>query len=306
MIFIQGTDWEVPQRTAVTLGKFDGMHKGHQKLLRKLKKLGGEDVATVVFTFGTSPYEILKGHTRILMTNEEKEAFCAQAGADYLIEYPFTEEVCHMSPEDFAQKVLVEQLHAKYIVVGTDFAFGYRRQGNVAFLQKMEESCDFKVFPITKLTDENGREISSTYIREELAQGHMEQVADLAGTPYSISGEIVHGNQFGRTYGIPTINMIPVENKLLPPNGVYVSRVVLEDGTYGGVTNIGVRPTVSEEGKVNMETFLFRFSGDVYGTRARVELLHFLRPERKFATLTELEDQIKQDADKAREILGIS
>ena len=301
MEYIRGTDFEIPGFSAVTLGKFDGMHTGHQELLANMERFRKDGARLVVFTFGTSPYELLKGHTPLLMTNGERRHFCEQAGVDYLIEFPFTDEVCHMPAETFIRKVICEQLHARFVVVGTDFGFGFKRQGNVALLQSLEEKYGYRTFPIEKKRDETGREISSTYIREELLAGHMEKATALTGTPYFLSGEIVHGKQFGRTYGIPTINMIPPEGKLLPPYGVYVSRVTLEQGVYRGVTNIGVRPTVSEAGCVNMETFLFDFDGDVYGDEATLELLHYVRPEKKFTSLEELEAQIKSDAKEARD-----
>ena len=299
MEYIRGTEFEIPGFSAVTLGKFDGMHLGHQELLANMERFRADGAKMVVFTFGTSPYELSKGHTPLLMTNEERRNYCERAGVDYLIEFPFTSEVCHMSAETFIQKVICKQLHARYVVVGTDFGFGYKRQGNVALLKSLEERFGYQTFPIEKKRDETGRGISSTYIREELTAGHMEKAAALAGTPYYLSGEIVHGKQFGRTYGIPTINMIPQEGKLLPPFGVYVSRVTLEKKTYRGVTNIGVRPTVSETGNVNMKTFLFDFDGDVYGDEAVLELLHYIRPEKKFSSLEELETQIKADANTA-------
>ncbi len=303
MNFIRGTDWKIEGSSAVTLGKFDGMHRGHQVLLNELMKYSRKELTTIVFTFGTSPYELLKGSKQVLMTNEEKELFCEYSGADLLIEYPFTDEVCRMSAEEFVKKVIVEQMHAKVIIVGTDFGFGYKRQGNVELLRALAPVYGFEVRAMEKLSDDTGREISSTYIREELELGHMEKAADLMGTPYSVHGQIIHGNRLGRTYGIPTINMVPDPHKILPPNGVYVSRAWIGGRIYGAVSNIGVRPTVSDEKKINLETFLFDFEGELYGETATIELLHFVRPERKFASVDELQKQIHADSDAAKKWL---
>lgn len=300
MRYIQGRDLKVDEETAVALGKFDGMHKGHQDLIDEMKALRREGIRTVVFTFGVSPYALLREAKKfLLMTNKEKEVYCGEAGVDILVEYPFTDEVCHMAPEDFIRRVLVKELHARYVVVGSDFCFGYQRRGNVALLKEYEKECGYETRVLEKRKDESGREISSTYVRERLLEGDMEKVTDLLGRPYEVSGPVVHGRQLGRTLGIPTINLVPEEDKLLPPRGVYVSRVRLDNGVYGGVTNIGVKPTVSEEGKLGLETFLFDFAGEVYGETARVELFSFLRPEKKFPSLEELEAEIRRNRRSA-------
>lgn len=307
MRYVQGTDLSVERETAVTLGKFDGMHRGHQDLLREMTALQKNGAMAVVFTFGTSPYALLNGAKKfLLMTNQEKEAYCERLGVDLLVEYPFTDEVCKMSPEAFIEKVLVEGLKARYIIVGTDFCFGYKRQGNVALLKRLEEKYGYRTIVLDKRVDETGREISSTYVREELQNGNMEKVAELLGEPYEVMGTIVHGKQLGRTFGLPTINLEPEADKLLPPRGVYVSRVFVGGKWYGGATNIGVKPTVSEEEKVNLETFILDFEGDIYGETVRVELLHYIRPEQKFANLKELETQIRRDSQTSREYLSKS
>lgn len=304
MRYIRGTELKVDTKTAVALGKFDGMHKGHQDLIREMRALRQEEVRSVVFTFGVSPYALLKGAKKfLLMTNKEKEEYCREAGVDLLVEYPFTDEVCHMSPEDFIRRVLVEELHVRYVIVGRDFCFGYQRRGNVALLKEYEKTYGYETRVLEKRTDETGREISSTYVREELLKGAMEKVADLLGRPYEASGPVIHGRQLGRTFGIPTINLAPEEDKLLPPKGVYVSRVRLDGRVFGGVTNIGVKPTVSDEGRIGLETFLFDFEGEIYGEMARVELLSFIRPEKKFASLAELEAEIRRNSQTAREQL---
>ena len=276
--------------TAVTLGKFDGIHKGHRKLTEKILEQKKEGRTAVLFA--------IESGDSWIYSKSERRRLLERLGIDVLIEAPLDERMRTMKAESFVNEILVGDLGAAYVAVGEDNRFGFERRGDWRLLQKMGPKAGFEVEVVPRQMD-GKRKISSTYIREELTAGHMEKAAALAGTPYYLSGEIVHGKQFGRTYGIPTINMIPQEGKLLPPFGVYVSRVTLEKKTYRGVTNIGVRPTVSETGNVNMETFLFDFDGDVYGDETVLELLHYIRPEKKFSSLEELETQIKADANTA-------
>lgn len=212
---------------------------------------------------------------------------------DCLVECPFVDEVMHMTPEAFIKEILVDKLHAKKVVVGKDFGFGYKRSGTAEMLKEMGPSLGFETEIIEK-AEENGREISSTWAREELEQGNMEAVSGLLGYDYAVHGEIVHGHALGRTIGVPTINQIPPAEKLLPPFGVYVSEVKIEGKIYYGITNIGVKPTVQEK-FTGVETNLFDCSEDLYGKHAEVSLLKFLRPEQKFASIDALKNQLDHD-----------
>ena len=236
------------------------------------------------------------------MTNEERKNCLERLGIGCLVECPFVEEVMHMAPEQFMREILAKRLHAKKVIVGTDFHFGYHRAGTAGLLQKLGPSMGFETEIIHKASEE-GREISSTWIREELEKGNMEKVNRLLGREYSITGEVVHGHALGRTIGIPTINQIPPAEKLLPPFGVYVSRVTIEGKQYEGFTNIGRKPTVGER-FVGVETNLFDCEEDLYGKTAEVSLLKYLRPEQKFASLQELRKQLSVDEIRAKEYLG--
>ena len=281
--------------SVVTLGKFDGLHRGHMLLIRRVLEIGRtKGLETVVFTFDVPPQSKVRHVTQHqLLTNEESRNHLERLGIDCLVECPFVDEVMHMTPEIFIKEILVGKLHAKKVVVGKDFGFGYKRSGTAQMLKEMGRTLGFETEIIEK-AKKNGREISSTWAREELEKGNMEAVSDLLGYDYAIHGEIVHGHALGRTIGVPTINQIPSATKLLPPFGVYVSEVKIEGKTYYGITNIGVKPTVQEK-FTGVETNLFDCSEDLYGKQAEVSLLKFLRPEQRFASLTELKKQLEKD-----------
>lgn len=299
MEYITGrTDFKIQYNTALTLGKFDGIHKGHQKLLSKVRAFA-PFMKSVVFTFDVNPtIAVSKGEGTILTTNEERKAVVERFGIDYLYECPFTDEIRNMEAADFVRKI-VEDLNVRYIAVGTDFGFGHNRQGDYRLLQNMSGQLGFKVEVVDKERYE-GREISSTYIREVIAVGDMETAEKLLGYPYTVKGIVGHGRQLGRTIGIPTTNIIPVKDKLLPPNGVYVSKVHIEGETHMGVTNIGVKPTVGDENEKGAETFIFDFDKDVYGKNITIELHKFIRPEKRFDSIGDLKEQMEKDIEFVR------
>ncbi|MBR6528221.1 MAG: riboflavin biosynthesis protein RibF, partial [Lachnospiraceae bacterium] len=252
--------------SAITLGKFDGLHRGHQVLTQELFAAGHEGLKTVVFTFGTHPRAQVEGKAEeLLMTGDEKREHLEAQGLDVLVEYPFNDETCRITAEDFVRKVLVEQLQAKKIIVGTDFCFGYQRAGNVELLRQMSAGCGYELVVKEKLKTKEGIDISSSYIKDLLRLGHMEQVNALLGYPYRIKAEVIHGNHYGRTFGMPTINQLPAPGKLMPPRGVYVSKTIVDGVSYYSVTNIGVKPTIDGTYPVGAETFLHDFNQDIYG-----------------------------------------
>ena len=295
MQYIKGLDaFDGRNHTAVTLGKFDGLHRGHQKLLNRIMKYAQkEDCDSVVCAFDMD--------RDCLMTNEERRAFLEDK-VDYLIEIPFTREMMEMEAEKFIDEILHKKLHASHIVVGTDFNFGHEKRGNHQMLEKYAAKYGYTVDVVEKAYYKD-REISSTYIREALEKGEMELAKDLLGYPYFVSGEVLHGRHMGGRLLFPTTNLIPTTRKLLPPNGVYVSRTHLEDGRIlGGMTNIGYKPTVGEKFR-GVETYLYDVDEDLYGADIRVELLHFIRPERKFESLDALREQMKKDIACGKEFL---
>lgn len=296
MEIISTKDFHIEGPSAVTIGKFDGIHMGHKKLLAScmVKKQMGFKIC--VFTFSPSPEAFFGSKEKCLTTVEEKRKLFAELGVDYLIEYPFDKETADMDPEDFICDILVARMNARFIAAGDDLSFGKGGKGNSELLLSLQEDYAYRAEIIDKVRIDNNI-VSSTLVRSAVKEGKMEFVRELLGAPYQISGTIVHGNKVGRTIGMPTINQMPEEEKLLPPFGVYCSETIIDGNIYKGITNIGIKPTVSNDMKVGVETFLYNFNQDVYGNKADVKLYCFLRPEQKFNSVEELKEQMKKDIE---------
>ena len=294
-------DYASEQPCALTLGKFDGVHRGHRKLISSVRKLARQHGwKTAVFTFDVSPQVSMGARPmKMLMTNGERRELLRELNIDLMAECPFTPELRSMEAERFVKELLLDGLHAEAIVAGCDFRFGKDRLGTPELLKKMGKDLGFEVEILSK-EQWDGKDISSSLIREEITAGHLEQAHELLGYPYFITGDIVHGRHLGHSLGFPTINLLPADEKLLPPRGVYVSETLVAGKVWQGVSNIGVRPTVSGT-FVSIETYLFDCSLDLYGQNTRVELLSWRRPEKKFASVEELKNAIDmdiQDADR--------
>ena len=290
-------DFQLEEPTVVTLGKFDGRHRGHQKLLHTMEELKETlGYATAIFTFSTAPLSLVTGEAAtVITTSEERRHNMEKMGIDYLVEYPFTDDVRKMDPSVFVKDILVKRMRAKAMVVGPDCSFGYKGAGNVELLRSLSKELGFELYVIQKEKDHR-RDISSTYIREELSLGNVAKANELLGEPYAIHGIVVHGNHIGGPrLGFPTANIIPPANKRLPKFGVYVSRVLAQGKYYKGVTNIGRKPTIHGDNPVGVETFIFDFDGDIYGKMIEVQLLEFDRGEQKFASLEELKERIEKE-----------
>ena len=294
-------DYAAGQPAAVTVGKFDGVHLGHKLLTERLCRQKEKGMVTVAVTFDIQPLWLTENRkdVKLIITPAEKRHMLAEAGVDVLLELPFDDTFMHMSPEAFI-RMLKERLDMEYMVVGSDFKFGYRGAGDIGQLKDLSVMHHFALEVVEKKQC-NKRDISSTYIREEIAAGHIKNAARLLGYPYYIYGEIVHGNRIGSTkLDFPTINMIPSSEKLLPPNGVYITEVSVEGRIYKGVTNVGIRPTIAEHTKtVGVETHILDFRADIYEKHAKVVFLDFIRQERAFASLDALREQIASDVKTA-------
>lgn len=292
MKIITDLDFQL-NNTAVCIGKFDGIHCGHRMLIREAEKSG---LATVMITF-------LFQKTQSIYSREEKMMLAEELGLDILIEIPVTEEFMHMDAGTFTRDILAARCDAKKVVVGEDFCFGYQRAGNVDFLQEEGEKYGFQVCVFEKLR-RDGEIISSTRIRNEIVNGRMRVANDLLETPYFIQGTVEEGNHIGRTMSVPTANIRPADRKVLPPFGVYAVRIKVGCEIYNGVGNLGVKPTIPGENPVGLEVWLFDYQGNLYGKTLTVFLIEFQRPERKFASVEELQSQIRRDTDRAKEILS--
>lgn len=293
--------FQLNRETAVAIGKFDGLHVGHRKLLGRIIGQKQRGLIPCVFTFDPSP-AVLFGLSdgKELMTREEKRRAFEELGVEILVEFPLTEVSAAMEPETFVEDILVKRLRTGYVAAGEDVSFGRRGAGNAALLRRLGGEYGYEVQTIEKLRM-YGREVSSTYVRSRIEKGCMEEAAALLGTPYTVSGRVCHGARLGRTLGMPTVNLQPPSDKLLPPFGVYYSRVLYEGRTYGGISNIGCKPTVTDAGQIGVETYLYDFDREIYGEEILVQLLAFRRPEQRFASLEALKNQVQADIAAGRE-----
>ena len=299
MQIISGTtEFELNGDYAVTIGKFDGVHKGHRELIDRI--LCKPNLKSAIFTFDKSPTEYFLGKTiPALTTLEEKRRIFSYLGIDTLIEFPLNDVTSKISPESFIKNILAEKLHTKYIVAGCDVSFGYMGEGNAKLISKKAYELGYDYEIIDKLVIGN-EEVSSTIIRDYVKKGNMEKAKELIGVPYAIVGTVVRGNQIGRTIGFPTINIEVKPSKLMPPFGVYFTEISVNGNHYNGITNVGTKPTVTDDRAVFAETNILDFNEEIYGMDVTVKLLHFERPERKFNGLDELKNQISSDIAKGR------
>ena len=234
-----------------------------------------------------------------LTTKREKRKIFEELGIDVLIEFPLTYASAAMPAERFIEVVLAGQMKAAYIAAGTDLSFGKEGKGDTALLQKYAEKYGYQTEIIEKVCL-NGTEISSSYVREVVKAGDMEKAEMLIGEAYSISGVVAHGKKLGRRLGMPTVNLLPEKEKLLPPYGVYFSEVVFGEHIYKGITNIGCKPTVNDEKQAGVETYLYDFAQDIYGKEITVRLFSFHRPEKKFESVEDLKKQMAADIARGR------
>lgn len=287
--------------SAVTLGKFDGLHRGHQLLINKIIEHKSKGYQAVMFTFLLHPGNLFSDkEIELINTEEEKRYLLESWGLDVMISYPFTKETASMEPEDFIKDVLIDKVDAKMIVVGSDFRFGKNRRGDINMLIEWSTHYGYEVCVLDKiLLDES--EIGSSNIRNEIKNGNIELANELLGYPYSIMGPVLHGRKIGRTIGFPTINLTPADNKLLPPDGVYASVTTVDGAKYPGLTNIGHNPTVGETPEKRVETYIFDYDKDLYNSFVSVSLCSMERGEEKFNSLEELKDQMNKDIEYGRE-----
>lgn len=289
--------------TFVALGNFDGVHRGHQRVIEPILSAS---VATVV-TFYPHPHEFFTGQRRQLLTPlDEKVELLQSLGVEQLVLLPFDQELADMPPVEFVETILLKRLQARQISVGQDFCFGYRRSGTTQDLQTIAARHGVSV-QIVPLHTQNGDRISSSAIRQALQDGELATANQLLGRPYTLIGKVVHGQQLGRTIGFPTANLQPPPEKFLPRQGVYSVYVhclalPADERMLPGVMNIGHRPTLDGI-KQTIEVHLLNWSGNLYDQTLTVSLVKFLRPEQKFPSLDALKTQIQLDCDMARSLL---
>jgi riboflavin kinase/FMN adenylyltransferase len=297
-------------RTAVALGKFDGIHRGHMELINQVLRLQDKGLTGVLFTFDMKKNRVFDVNgIKNIYTQEEKKQVVADTGTQIMVEYPFDDEFADMSAESFIKDVLVDMLRVSHIVVGEDFRFGKDRKGDVALLMENQERYDYTVTAVKKLKADD-HIISSSAIRECIATGDVELAETMLGRTYHVSGKVVYGKQLGRRVGIPTANLEPSDRKLYPKSGVYATRIRIlsedrrgRDILYKGITNVGANPTVSNKGNITVETHIFDFSEDIYEKEIQVYFVKYLRREHKFSGLDELVCQMNRDIQQAKMLL---
>ena len=283
----------------LTIGTFDGVHVGHQKILQQVKKeaekIGGE---SVLFTFFPHPRMVLYPEShglKLLQTQEEKMAKLARVGVENCIVYPFTFDFSRLSAIEFVRDILVNKLQIKKLVIGYDHQFGKNREGNIEFLKEICEVYGFEVIEIPA-QDIDAVNVSSTKIRNAILGGDIAKANEYLGEKFELTGTIVHGQAIGKTIGFPTANIqVNSDLKLIPGNGVYAVAVSLKDSDYIGMLNIGNRPTVNDSADRTIEVHILDFSGEIYAEEITVKFIDKLRDETQFKDLQELQNQLKED-----------
>ena len=282
------------KNTIVTVGKFDGIHKGHEKLFEQLRD-SANGRQKVVLTFETSPKAFLDDNAnKTIVTESEKQMLCNIQGIDVYMKMPMKKEFLALTPDEFVSKILKEKIGATTIVCGPDFHFGTKASGDVDFLRENQKKYEYSLVVVTKEQYQN-KDISSTAIREKITQGKMIEVNDMLDHPYSIIGKVLEGKKLGRTLGLPTANIIPEKTKLLPPNGVYKTVLKVGDKRFNAITNIGINPTVETGTQIKVETHILDYEDYIYNEIVQVEFYDFVRPERTFENVQELKAQIERD-----------
>ncbi|HEU4747117.1 MAG TPA: bifunctional riboflavin kinase/FAD synthetase [Gemmatimonadaceae bacterium] len=294
--------------TVLTVGTFDGVHRGHRDVIDRLvARARARGLPSVLVTFEPHPMEVVNPAAAplLLTTREEKLEVLAESGIDYLAVVPFTPSLAAFSAEEFVETVLRQRFRLDELLIGYDHGFGRQRAGNVNVLREIGERDGFRVEVVDAVATADGHSISSTSIRRAVAGGDLERAGEGLGRPYSVSGRVIAGSQRGRSLGFPTLNLGPAPaRKLLPPEGVYAVRAQTPRGPAGGMLNLGPRPTFGDM-NITLEAHLFDTAGDFYGAQVRVDLIARLRETRRFASPDQLMNQLRQDERDARNALTL-
>ena len=298
---------DIQRPTVLTLGVFDGLHLGHQLIMKTVVD-GAQSVGAVptVITFDPHPRSVLHPASSppLLQTLDQKVEGFGVLGIEQTIVIRFTREFSLVRAEDFLNDVVQERLHAREVYLGKGFAFGHNREGTIELLRRISKERGFFADEVPEVRM-RGRRVSSSRIRELLLSGKVNLARRMLGRPYGVEGRVIRGKQRGHLVGFPTANLHP-ENRVIPAGGVYVTGTLIDGQWRRSVTNIGVRPTFELETEPSVETFVINWSGDLYGDVVRVRFLHRLRDERKFDSLDELKKQIGKDVEKAEQYFARS
>lgn len=288
----------------LTLGMFDGIHIGHQAIIRQLNEIAKkENGESVLLTFEPHPRVVLgKGadDLQLLTTLDEKKELLEKSGLNNLILHPFTKEFAALSAEDFVKELLVHQIGIHTIIIGYDHHFGKNRQGNFEQLNELSKKFGFNCIKIEEIKSEN-LNISSTQIRKAILNGNIKKANLGLGRNYSLTGKVIHGDKLGRRLGFPTANLETQAYKLIPGNGVYIVKVFLENEIFKGLLSIGTRPTVTNSNEKRVEVYLMDFDREIYGETLKIEVLHKIRDDMKFQSVEDLVQQMNLDKNFAQD-----
>jgi riboflavin kinase / FMN adenylyltransferase len=288
----------------VALGNFDGVHVGHQAIIKAaIDRAHAASGSALALTFDPLPAKVLnpKHAPELILTPEDKLELLRTAGLNGVIVVAFSRELSMLSPRDFVREYLRERIGAGIVVVGHNVSFGHARAGNAEVMAQLGREFGFETVVVGPV-ECDGVLVSSTRVREMITAGDVKRAAILLGRPHFLRGPVMHGRERGRTIGFPTAN-IQSRTECLPPDGVYATRVILEEGSYPSITNIGMRPTFNEPERT-FEAHIFNFDRDIYGRDVKLELVERIRPERKFESAQALAAQIASDLQRAKEILA--
>ena len=301
MRLFHGTDnAEIQRPTVLTLGVFDGLHLGHQLIMKTVVERAREVGAVpTVITFDPHPRAVLHPESAppLLQTFDQKIEGFGVLGIEQTIVVRFTKEFSNVSAAGFINDVIIDRLHAREVYLGKGFAFGHNREGNIELLQRLGGELGFVAGEVPEVKFRNQR-VSSSKIRELLARGQVNLARRMLGRPYGVEGRVERGSERGHKLGFPTANLHP-HNRVIPRNGVYVTGTLIDGHWRRSVTNIGLRPTFGDASEPSVETFVLNWDGDLYGDGVRVRFLYRLRDERKFSSVDELTKQIKTDVVRA-------
>lgn len=299
---------KITSKTSVALGNFDGIHIGHREIMSNaLETAAAEGYKSLCFTFSNHPFNFILRReesdpdaVKLICTEEEKVELIEAMGFDILVNVPFDEHIMKMRAREFFDDIIVGSLNAAHVSVGFNYTYGARAEGKPDLLIKQCGEAGISV-SIRDAVMLDGNVVSSTLIREMISTGNMEMTARLLGRPYSFAGTVSHGKKLGSRMGIPTINIPAPDRQMLPPNGVYFSRIDIGGRQFSSVSNIGINPTVNDDpGRKTIETNIFDYDDDAYGSDVTVYFDHFSRGERKFRDKEELFAQIARDCENAR------
>lgn len=285
------------ENTVVTIGNFDGIHKGHIKLIKEaVKEAKTKNYKSVVFTFENHPMRYFRADSiKHIITNEEKVKIFKNLGVDIVFMIPFDEYMTKISATDFVKTILHEKLKCKMVIVGHDFTFARNKEGNASLLESLGKKYNMKVKVIEPIKIK-GRRVSSSYIRNLINDGNVSEIKDFLGRNYFLEGEVIHARKIGRTIGFPTANLKAEDKLIIPKNGIYAVKVYIKNKVYYGATNIGYNPTVNGKA-LSIETNIIDFDEEIYGEIIKVEFLDRIRDEKKFNSLDELKSQLRKDVN---------